>query len=94
MTVTAYRFTGSYTRHEVAGLPSSIASRLTPRQQQVADLIAQGWTNKRIAAALKLEPCTVRLYVTRIAKRLELDGSDDCRVAIARAVIFAWADAA
>ena len=92
MTSTAYRFFGPYVREEVSGLPPVIRAKLTRRQAEVCDMIAVGKTNKQISAALKLQECTVRLYVMRILERLGLDRDGDPRVAIARAVVLTWAE--
>jgi non-specific serine/threonine protein kinase len=43
---------------------------LTPRQREIAALIAAGLTNKQIAERLSLAPATVRHYVEHIMKRL------------------------
>lgn len=44
---------------------------LTPREGQVATLLAKGWPNKRIAQALGCRPRTVEAHIARIGKRLE-----------------------
>jgi DNA-binding NarL/FixJ family response regulator len=45
-------------------------SPLTPRQQEVALLIAQGLTNPEIAQRLGLSTFTVRHHVSNILRRL------------------------
>lgn len=45
---------------------------LTPRERQVAELIAEGLTNKAIAKALVLSPRTVDGYVERLFTKLEV----------------------
>lgn len=40
---------------------------LTPQQLRVAKLVAEGWTDKRIASDLHIKPATVRFHVRRIA---------------------------
>ena len=52
---------------------------LTPREQEVAQLIADGLTNKEIAARLHITLGTVKHYVHRILDKTGLQG----RVAIA-----------
>jgi non-specific serine/threonine protein kinase len=47
-------------------------SPLTPRQQEVAHLIAQGLTNPEIAQRLGLSVFTVRHHVSNILKKLGL----------------------
>ncbi|MEY9894831.1 DNA-binding CsgD family transcriptional regulator [Catenulispora sp. MAP5-51] len=44
--------------------------RLSPREQQVAELLAQGATNQDIAQALFLSPRTVETHVARVLKKL------------------------
>jgi two-component system, NarL family, nitrate/nitrite response regulator NarL len=43
---------------------------LTERERQVLDLVAQGLTNKRIAAELQIEPSTVKNHVHNILHKL------------------------
>jgi DNA-binding NarL/FixJ family response regulator len=45
---------------------------LTPRQREIAALIALGYTNQRIADALVLTPGTVANHVQHILERLDL----------------------
>ncbi|MFJ3779979.1 ATP-binding protein [Streptomyces sp. NPDC090075] len=66
----------------VPSAPSTaVASTLTPRELQVAALIAQGMTNRRIAAELVLSPRTVDGHVDRILTKLDFS---------ARAQVAAW----
>ncbi|WP_256966789.1 ATP-binding protein [Streptomyces caniscabiei] len=53
-----------------AGALPAAASPLTAREEQVAALIAQGMTNRRIAAELVLSPRTVDNHVDRIRTKL------------------------
>ena len=53
---------------------------LSPRQQQVAALVAEGLSNKAIARKLELSYGTVRQYVVRIAKKLPGDGPPRWRI--------------
>lgn len=46
------------------------ASGLTPREQSVAGYIAQGWTNKQIAAGLYLSQRTVESHVASVLRKL------------------------
>ncbi|WP_159403873.1 helix-turn-helix domain-containing protein [Streptomyces sp. NRRL S-646] len=59
--------------------PPAAASPLTVREEQVAALIAQGMTNRRIAAELVLSPRTVDNHVDRI--RAKLGFSSRARIA-------------
>jgi predicted ATPase/DNA-binding CsgD family transcriptional regulator len=52
--------------------PRDDAVVLTPRELQVAELIAEGLTNKAIAKALILSPRTVDGYVERLFAKLEV----------------------
>jgi two-component system nitrate/nitrite response regulator NarL len=45
---------------------------LSPREQEVARLLARGLTNKQIAADLVLTPGTVRSHVEHILDKLDL----------------------
>jgi non-specific serine/threonine protein kinase len=51
---------------------STAASELTPREQEVALLVAQGLTNKQIASELTLSPATVRTHVEHVLNKLDL----------------------
>jgi DNA-binding NarL/FixJ family response regulator len=56
---------------EANPLPSIVLT-LTPREQEVLKLIAQGASNREIAAALFLTERTVKNYVTKILSTLDL----------------------
>jgi|DewCreStandDraft_2_1066082.scaffolds.fasta_scaffold00290_61 DNA-binding NarL/FixJ family response regulator len=47
---------------------------LSKREQQVLELVAQGASNKEIAAALYLSENTVKTYLRRIFEKLQVDG--------------------
>jgi non-specific serine/threonine protein kinase len=57
-------------------------SALTPREREVAALVARGYSNRQIAAALVISPHTAERHVERILDRLNLSS---------RAGIAAWA---
>jgi DNA-binding NarL/FixJ family response regulator len=57
---------------------------LTARQREVVQLVARGFTDKRIAGELGMEYNTVRVHVAAIAFRLHLTGAYHTRVGIAR----------
>jgi DNA-binding CsgD family transcriptional regulator len=51
--------------------------RLTPRERQVAELVAEGLKNQSIGRRLSLSPATVATYVQRIQSRLGLSGRSE-----------------
>jgi DNA-binding NarL/FixJ family response regulator len=53
---------------EVAGGSSSVT--LTPREREIAQLIARGFTNRRIAEELHIAERTVTTHVRKILKKL------------------------
>ncbi len=56
---------------EVAGAPSQ-TGRLSPREQQVLQLIANGSENKQIARELGLSEATVKTYIRGVFERLDV----------------------
>ncbi|MGW4398264.1 ATP-binding protein [Amycolatopsis nivea] len=68
-----------------AAVPSTSGAPLTPREAEIAALIARGRTNKAIAAELTISPRTVDGHVERILRKL------DCA---SRAQIASWVTAA
>lgn len=50
--------------------PPPLGDDLTARERQVLVLLAEGLTNKEIAARLTLSPATVRVYVSNILSKL------------------------
>ena len=44
--------------------------RLTPRERQILPLLAQGHTNRQVAAQLQLGTGTVKSYVERLLQKL------------------------
>jgi DNA-binding CsgD family transcriptional regulator len=55
---------------------------LTARETEVAALISQAYSDRRIASRLRISPRTVGTYLQRIYRKLELPG-DNLRVALA-----------
>jgi DNA-binding NarL/FixJ family response regulator len=52
--------------------PNDDMSKLTSRQREVWKLIAEGKTNKEIAAALEISPFTVRIHVSSLIRALNV----------------------
>lgn len=50
--------------------PGGERPALTEREQEVAELVAQGMTNQEIGARLALSPRTIETYVTRLLSKL------------------------
>jgi DNA-binding CsgD family transcriptional regulator len=63
--------------------PSPVMARLSPREFEVAGLLAAGWANKEIAARLGIRISTVKEHVHRILVKTELPS----RAAIAAAYV-------
>jgi DNA-binding NarL/FixJ family response regulator len=68
--------------HPGAGGPAAAPGGLTPREWDVAVLVARGLTNRQIAAALVIAPTTAARHVEHILAKLGLHS---------RAQIGAWA---
>ena len=76
------------------GIPPEIASRLaeftprihlTPREQEVLQLVAKGLSNREIAAVLGREESTIKVHVKSVLAKLEVnDRTDAVVVAIQR----------
>lgn len=81
------RLWGEQARAEIARISGRVASRdeLTPSEERVAEFVAEGMTNREIAAALYISPKTVEFHLrhiyaklgirtrTQLARRLERD---------------------
>jgi non-specific serine/threonine protein kinase len=52
-------------------ITATLTRSLTQREQEVASLLAQGLTNKQIAATLVVSPATVRSHVEHILGKLD-----------------------
>jgi FixJ family two-component response regulator len=55
-------------------------SELTPRQTDIAALIAEGLSNKAIARELAISPRTVRNHIVRIGARVPGSGPTRWRI--------------
>ena len=61
---------------------------LTPREQQVLDLLAEGLPNKSIAARLGISDQTVKFHVASVAGKLgAANRTDAVRLAVRRGLI-------
>ncbi len=56
------------------------ARRLTAREIEVLNLIAQGRTNRQIAKSLTISPGTVRVHVQHIIAKLEVSDRTEAAV--------------
>ena len=61
---------GFSTLGHVAGVPTSAASELTPRELQVLQLVAQGLPNKGIARQLGISENTAKFHVASLTGKL------------------------
>jgi DNA-binding NarL/FixJ family response regulator len=72
-------------RAEESSSESALAgSPLTPRQQEVLDLLVQGKTNKEIALALRLGEGTVKIHMAAIFRYFGVNNRAAAAVAGAR----------
>ena len=62
----------SYVAHLQAGDDRPPATPLTPREEQILQLMAEGLTNKEIGQRLYLQPQTVKNYVHLVLQKLNL----------------------
>jgi PAS domain S-box-containing protein len=52
----------------------SVVLELSPQERRALALVAQGKTNKEIAAVMKLSPKTVKNYLSRVFEKLQVAG--------------------
>ncbi|HLA97966.1 MAG TPA: helix-turn-helix transcriptional regulator [Anaerolineales bacterium] len=64
---------------------------LTPRQRQVAALLAQEETSRGIAAHLGIAPATVRSHLSSVMRKLEANDRTDLRRQLASLDTHEWA---
>jgi DNA-binding NarL/FixJ family response regulator len=67
-------------RDLTAGLGGVDGGRLTPREQQIAELVSQGLTNRQIAQRLFLSERTAQNHVQHILDKLGLDNRSQIAV--------------
>ena len=71
---------------ELAGsdATASVEDRLTPREMQIAELVAQGLTNAQIGAALWITEHTVKQALKRMFRKLEISSRAELVAKISR----------
>ncbi len=67
----------------VFAAPSRYLADLTPREREVAELIARGYTNPQIAAELTITRETAKTHVSRILWKLGVRSRGDVRLLMA-----------
>lgn len=65
-------FSRSQERHGSSQLGADPLDSLTYREEQILDLVAQGWSNREVAEKLSLSEKTVKHYMTNILKKLQV----------------------
>jgi len=68
---------GAIGKRVAGGQPVGSASLLSPREREVLDLVAQGYTNQQIADRLGLSIKTVETYRSRLVEKLGLRSRAD-----------------
>lgn len=69
-------------RSLAAAVPPGAANRLTPREREIAELLADGQTNKVIAQRLGIEPTTVKNHVHNILEKLQVSRRTDAALRV------------
>jgi two-component system, LuxR family, response regulator FixJ len=57
--------------HRSENVARSRLERLTPRESEVLDLLVEGFSQRQIAARLKISPRTVEVYKARMMEKLQ-----------------------
>lgn len=73
--IDGFPLAGSVVRSLVAARTTEAKSPLSPREHQVAELIAKGVPQKEIAARLVLSPKTVNTYLTNAKRTLNIQST-------------------
>jgi len=74
-------------QHEVEAAQQAIvqrAARLTPREQQIAELLVAGKRSKEIAASLGVSPRTVDSYRSRLLDKMHVESTTELIAALLR----------
>jgi DNA-binding NarL/FixJ family response regulator len=66
------------------GDPAGGGPLLTPREREVAQLVADGLTNAELAQRLFISPRTAAVHVSNILRKLEVSSRTDVAEALAR----------
>jgi DNA-binding CsgD family transcriptional regulator len=74
---------------EGAALASTAAPALSPREQEVLDLLCQHWTAPEIADKLFVSPRTVESHIAHIYDKLGVTTRRDALAAVARQALAA-----
>jgi DNA-binding NarL/FixJ family response regulator len=67
------------------GPAPDLASKLTPREAEIVELIDEGLSNKQIAGRLSIEPATVKNHVHNILEKLDVTRRGEAAAALRRA---------
>lgn len=59
------------------GIDPQVYETLTPREKEVLELVAQGYTNRQIATALTIELGTVKNHVHNVLEKLNVNSRQD-----------------
>jgi DNA-binding CsgD family transcriptional regulator len=70
--------------HEPEIIEGGFAPALTPRERDVIALLAEGLSNKEIAARLGISPDTAKFHVGRVIDKLDATGRTDAVAHAAR----------
>ncbi|MDX1522570.1 MAG: response regulator transcription factor [Anaerolineae bacterium] len=55
-------------------------SQLTEREREILTLVAEGWSNKKIAESLNLAESTIKFHVSHILRKLDVANRTDAAV--------------
>ena len=65
--------TTSPRRHPVYALPPEKFDRLTEREKEALELVAQAKSNKEIARAMRVSPSTAKAHVSGVLRKLGVE---------------------
>lgn len=67
--------------------PIHSLEQLGPQRRRVADMLADGYTDKVIHARLGISLCTVRKHVWQLARQVGVGSEHDPRITVVRWVL-------